>query len=163
MGKREKKIELIGKYIHNVSSYPTYAYGSIPGSVASNARISYGGSISNSDILGLVDTSITGSGKTGLMFTEYRVYYNNGMFGSRGYISYRDIMNTGKISGDIFSNAYNRQALIELLSLLADVEGKSFGETLEDANKTIDNINKTIDDVGELMNKGLDLLERFLK
>lgn len=163
MGKREKKIELIRKYIHNVSSSSTYAYGSIPSSVASNARISYGGSISNSDILGLVDTSITGSGKTGLIFTEHRVYYNNGMFGSRGYISYRDIMNTGKISGDIFSNDYNRQALIELLSRLAEIEGKDLGGTLEDVNKAIDGISKTMDDVEVLVNKGLDLLGRFLK
>ena len=72
-------------------------------------------------------------------------------------------MNTGKISGDIFSNDYNRQALIELLSRLADIEGKDLGGTLEDVNKAIDDINKTIDDVGALVDKGLDLLGRFLK
>lgn len=163
MGKKERKIEAIKKSIRNISTYSWYTYGSIPNRIASNACSSYGGNLSASNILGIVDTSITGNGKTGLIFAEYGVYFNNGMFGSTGYIAYREIAKTGKISGEIFSSNYNRQALIELLSVLSDIEGKDLEGTLGDINKGIDDINKAIDDVGEIVEKGLDLLSRFLK
>ena len=163
MDKTGRKIEVIKKYIHNVSKYSTYAYGSIPRDIAQNACNSYGGAISLGNIIGLVDTTITGNGKNGLIFTLSNVYFNNGMFGEKGVISYREIAKTRKIPGGIFCSDYNQQALIDLLSLLANIEGKDLAGTIDDFN---DRANTAIDKANDILNtvsKGLGVLQSFLE
>ncbi len=144
MGKRERKISVIKQYINNVSSWPTYAYGSIPSSIASNASRSYGGAVTPNNILGLVDITVTGNGQKGLIFAEHHVYFNNGFLGSSGSISYREIAKTGKIPSDIFDAAYNKQALIGVLSKLADIEGKDLEGTMSDIDKGLEEVENIV-------------------
>ena len=112
--------------------------------MATNASKSYGGAITTNNILGLVDTTVLGNGQKGLIFAEHCVYFNNGLLGSKGSISYREIAKTNKIPGDIFDPAYNRQALIDLLSLLADIEGKDLDGTITDLGKGLDEIENIV-------------------
>ena len=159
MGKREKKINIIKQYIHNVSNYTTYEYGKIPRNIAVNAIRSYGGAISPENILGLVDTTITGNGKTGLMLTEYNIYYYYGMLTERGKYSYRDIAKNGTIPGAIFGSECNKQVLLELLSALADIEGKDLTGTLNDINQSMDNTINTINEITDMVQKGFNFLD----
>ena len=158
MGKREKKIEVIRKYINQVggTSWPGYAYEKIPKSLASNARYAYAGAIQTQDILGLVDITITGNGKKGIVFTEYKAYYDNGFLENRGSVSYQEIYESGKIPGGILGTSYNKQALIELLSKLADIEGANLGgtvnETLDSLTQGVQTVTDTIGKVARLFN-----------
>ena len=143
MSKKSRMIEVMNKYLKNVpsSSYETYTYGKIPKSLVNNACNSYAGAIQYDDVIGLVDTSIFGNGKIGLLFTEYRVYYNHGLLGSQGAISYQSIYDSGKISSGVFdSPCINKQALIEVLSILAGIRG----ETVQEINKGIDGLTNTV-------------------
>lgn len=160
MGKRENKINAIREHIDNVSNFTTYAYGSVPRSVAVNAIRSYGGAISPEDILGLVDTTITGNGRTGLIFTEYNIYYYNGVLTERGKYSYRDIAkNNGMIPSAIFDGTYNKQVLRELLKELAYIEGKDLTGTLDDINQSMDNAINTINEISDMVQKGFNFLD----
>ena len=151
MGKREKKIEAIKKYISNVSgTWDAYTYGAIPSDIASNACRSYAGAINRQDILGLIDITVLDNGKKGMIFTEYAVYYDNGFLADRGKVSYKQIAESGKIPGEIFDASYNNQALRELLSLLADIETSNIKDTLN-------SVNDGLNDLTEIINMGTDI------
>ena len=80
MSKRERKKELIKKYIKNAAGgWSAYSYGNIPKQLVKNACTSYAGAVQYDDVLGLIDITITGSGKKGMLFTSQRVYYDYGM------------------------------------------------------------------------------------
>lgn len=154
MGKRVRKIEAIKKYIGNVSgNWPSYSYGQIPNDKARNACNSYAGAIQVSDILGLVDISITNNGKKGLVFTEHRVYYDNGLFESRGSVTYKSVSENGSIPGALFGSAYNKQALNELVSLLSKIDAETLSGTVNDAVKTANDVLDTIESIGAFLKR----------
>ena len=127
MGKQDKKIAAIKKYIGNAAGdWPGYAYGNIPKEKARNACTSYAGTVGYGNILGLIDTTILGNGKKGILFTENKIYYDNGMLGSRGSVSYKSIYESGSIPSGLIDITYNTNALKELISMLACIEGESF-------------------------------------
>lgn len=64
MGKKNEKINAVKQYIENVAGiYTSY---------------SYGGNINKQDVLGIIDTTVFGNGKKGIIFAENRLYYNYG-------------------------------------------------------------------------------------
>ncbi len=147
MSKKSRMIEVMNNYLKNVpssSSWDTYTYGKIPRSLVSNACNSYAGAIQYDDVIGLVDTSVMSNGKKGLLFTEYKVYYNNGLLGYQGSISYQKIYDDGSMSTNIFDAAYNRQALKEVLSKLAYIRGETVQSTVQGINKDIDDLTNTV-------------------
>lgn len=156
MGKRERKIETIKNYIENVGgTWPTYSYGNIPKTLAINACNSYAGAINPEDILGLIDITILGTGKKGTVFTEYNVYYDNGLLGSKGSISYRTIYEKESIPTTLLDSTYNTNAMLELVSILADIEGESVIENI--ANGIAD-----MQDIVGVVNDGLDLIQNLI-
>lgn len=161
MKKREKKIEAIRRYIENVggTTWPGYPYGKIPSNIATNACYAYAGAVQPKDILGLVDITVMGNGKKGLLFTEYEVYYDNGMVAENGRVTYQEIYDSGKIPGSISGPAYNKQALIELLSILADIEGENIQDTI---NGTMDNLNEGLQSATQTVEKAMDLMDSIL-
>lgn len=164
MGKRERKIEYIKNRINNVcsSTYPKYVCGNIPKNLLQAACSEYAGAIQYQDALALVDTSILGNGKKGLVITEKKVYYNGGMLGKRGCITFKQITENGTIPGAIFSaGEYNQQALVELLAGLAQIESENLQTKIDGANKTMQDLNDTINAVGELVNQGKELFGAF--
>jgi len=165
MNKREKKAAVIKSYIGNISnSWPTYSYGMIPEVKAANACSTYAGAVHPKDVLGLVDTSISGNGKKGLLFTEYCIYYNNGIWGSQGKVSYKEVNEDGTIPSSLFDAAYNRQALIDLVSALAYIEGGAVQATINSLEKSIvgatdkvQSVSDTIDKAANFVNTLVDL------
>lgn len=154
MGKREKKIEAIKKYIENVAkNYPAYTYGNIPSDKARNACNSYAGTIQPNDILGLIDITISNNGKKGLVFTEHKVYYDNGLFADRGSVSYKSVSEKGTIPNSLFGSAYNKQALIELVSLLSNIDAETFWGTIEENINTANEIVDVVEKIGDFFNR----------
>lgn len=156
MGKRERKIEVIRKYIANAGgTWVGYAYGKIPEDKAINACNSYAGAVNYKDILGLIDITIFGNGKKGMIFTERRIYYNNGLMGGLGSVSYEEIYKSNKIPGDICDGTiYNQNAMVEMVSMLANIEGTSVQDTV---NSTMDNLEQGIQDIADTIEKGKEL------
>ena len=135
MGKRERKIEAVKKYIDGAAgAWSGYAYGKIPKSLATAACRSYAGAVQAEDIIGLIDITVSGNGKKGMIFTESNIYYDNGMLGDRGAVSYQKIHETGRIPGEVLSSTYNSNAMKELVSILANIEGE---DTIKEIEKTV--------------------------
>lgn len=159
MNKREKKVAVIKSYVRNISnSWPAYSYGMIPEVKAANACRTYAGAVHPNDVFGLVDTSISGNGKKGLLFTEYYVYYNNGLWGNQGKVSYKEVNESGEIPSALFDAAYNRQALIELISALAFIEGGTVQATINSLEKTIVGATDKVQSVSDAIGKAADFV-----
>lgn len=155
MGKRERKIAVIKKYIANAGgSWPGYAYGNIPKEKARNACNSYAGTVEYGDILGLIDITVLGNGKKGMLFTENMIYYDNGMLGNRGRISYKSMYDSDRMPSGLFDSAYNTNALKEMVAMLAHIEGESFQNSI---NGTIDGITQGAQDIADTIEKGKEL------
>lgn len=163
MGKRERKIEVIKKYIKNVAgTWPAYSYGNIPRNLANNACSSYAGSIQYDDIIGLIDITVLGSGKKGMLFTLQKVYFDNGLLDKQGSISYKYIYEKGAVPPDVCGSSYNNQALVEVLSELARIEGENFESKMNNINSSIDSINHGVNTIVDTISKGADLLDSIL-
>lgn len=159
MNKREKKIAIIKNCIGNIScDWPAYSYGMIPAVKAANACSTYAGAVQPKEVFGLVDTSISGNGKKGLLFTEYSIYYNNGLWGNQGKVSYKQVNESGEISSALFDAAYNRQALIELVSALAYIEGGTVQATINSLEKSIVGATDKVQSVSDTIGKAADFV-----
>lgn len=159
MNKREKKVAIIKNYIGNISgSWPTYSYGMIPKEKVANACSTYAGAVQPKDVFGLVDTSISGNGKKGLLFTEYYIYYNNGFWGNQGKVSYKEVNESRTIPSALFDAAYNRQALIDLVSALAYIEGGTVQATINSLEKSIVGATDKVQSVSDTISKAADFV-----
>lgn len=155
MGKRERKIEVIQKYIKGVAKgWSAYTYGSIPDTLIRNACNNYAGAVQKESVLGLIDITVLGNGKKGMMFTESKIYYDNGIMESRGSVSYLQVYNEETIPGGLFSVSYNETALTELVSILADIEGETFEDKV---NGTIDGIEQGVQSIVGVIERGAEL------
>ena len=138
MGKLERKKEVIEKYISKAGgNWPAWSYGKIPSLRLKNACYEYVGAVETSSILGLIDITVSGNGKKGMVFTEHKVYFNNGFLGSKGSVSYQSIYDDGFIPSEVLDSYYNTAALKELLSDLANIEGQSMQDTLNDCGDAV--------------------------
>lgn len=76
MEQHEKKIELLRKYYNKIStSYGFYIKGDIPSKKIDNALMRFAFGMDISTIIGFYDTTITGNGKAGYIFTDTKIYY----------------------------------------------------------------------------------------
>ena len=144
MGKKEKKIALISKYIHNVSNYSSYEYGRIPSDVLRGAMLKYIGVVDKNDILGIVDVSWNNSGNKGIAFTDKKIYYNNGLglWENPKSISYMEINTHNQIPNDLLDKSrYNIEVLKELIGKLVEIHCETIYDKLEQG---IDFTNKVL-------------------
>lgn len=158
MSKRDRKIEVIKKYIGSAAkNWSAYSYGSIPRTLANNACQSYAGAISAEDILGLIDITISGNGKKGMVFTEYKIYYDNGIMGSRGAVSYKKMYENGTIPGEILDSFYNTAALKEMINKLVNIEGQTIHDDIKDAENMLDSLVQGVEEISATIEKGKEL------
>ena len=76
MDQHQQKIELIHKYVDKINANPGFhVKGDIPSKKIDNAIKKYANGLDRDTIIGLYDTSITGNGKSGYIFTDTKVYY----------------------------------------------------------------------------------------
>lgn len=155
MSKRNDMIKVLENNLSNCSStYPAYIHGRIPSKVMRGALSSYGGAINSDDVLGLIDTTILESGKTGVLFTENNVYYSGGMLGDTGYVSYTSLSNGEYIPAELLSSIYNASAMKQILGKLTGIATYS---VKEDLNNTMQSISDSLDEWGEIAEKGMKL------
>ena len=160
MGKREKKLEIIQKYIENASgSWSAYTYGKIPSDVAKGACSSYVG-VRAEEILGIIDITILGNGKKGMAFTEHKIYYDNGFLGSKGSISYEKLSECEYYPDGMLNSSYNNEALKEMLSNLMYIEKQTFTKSID---KTITDIDDGINTVADIVDKAADVIDKLSK
>jgi hypothetical protein len=164
MGKKEREIQLIKKYIKNVAKgWPAYTYGNIPKSLANNACSEYAGAAQYDDIIGLIDITIAGNAKKGMLFTTSRVYYNNGLFGSTGSVSYKQMCEDNAVPSGVLDVSYNKEALLELLAGLSEIAGDNFQSKINNINSSIDGFNQGVNSIVETLEKGADLMDSIMK
>ena len=88
---QQQKINLLCKYSDKIrDKYDFYAKDDIPVKIIENAIKKYANGLDRNTIIGLFDTSITGNGKSGYVFTDTKVYYQN-MFERPKKLWYDDI------------------------------------------------------------------------
>lgn len=77
MGKyHEEKIELIRKYLGDIATSTSYHIkGDIPSKKIDAAISKYAQGLDRATIIGLYDTTVFGSGKSGYIFTDDKIYY----------------------------------------------------------------------------------------
>ena len=164
---KQKKIEYIQENIKHcgTNACKVYSYGSIPKKLLSNAYNTYvkpvfGHSVHFDDILGLVDTSFTGNGKAGLLFTEEGIFYKEFM-NKPGFISYRTIKKTDHIPEAVYAGC-NQSGLKRLVDGLIGIDTKEDWNNLADTiNEKIDHIDDTIDNITEVGERIVDILENI--
>lgn len=72
----EEKIRIMRKYLGNIANDSTYHIkGDIPSKKIDNAIKKFASGIDRTSIIGFFDTSIMGSGKSGYIFTDDKIYY----------------------------------------------------------------------------------------
>lgn len=117
--KRERKKAIIQKYLPNcTSTWSVYTYGNLPKSKIDGACRSYAGSVDYSDVFGLIDETVFGSGKKGFLFTADGFYNDS----SSGFCRYSD-----GISYKSLPPSYNLTAMNEMLDKLYQIEAEPSG------------------------------------
>lgn len=117
--KKDRKIAIIKKYLPNcTNTWSVYTYGNIPRKCIDGALSSYSGHIEYDDVLGLIDETIFGSGKKGMIFSCDGFY----MDGGNGISRYAD-----HISFNSLPSSYNLSAVNEMLTKLYEIETEPSG------------------------------------
>lgn len=91
--KISKKRDIVRQSIESCtlsSSYQAYYYDNLPDKVFYNAKKNYAGNVCKEDVLGLIDVSVFGSGKRGLLLSVEGIYYRKSSSVAE-YIAYKDI------------------------------------------------------------------------
>lgn len=114
MGKLEKKIQVIKEYLPRCNSvYTCYTYGHIPRDKFNNACLNYAGHVNYENALGMIDETVFGSGKKGMLFTETGLYCSD----MDGILKYAE----GKCF-NYLSSSYNLTEVNEMLGKLYEIE-----------------------------------------
>lgn len=112
------------------SSARVYVPGNIPMDKCVNAISAYARSVSTSEVIGLIDTSLWGNGKKGMLFTETGYYYTTDT--SSGHFKYSDGVTWNSFSG------FNVSALNTMLKELhAADSNRGWDDTKETAGSLI--------------------------
>lgn len=147
MSKRSRKIDAIRQGVRNAAGPGNkgYSYGSIPENKLNNALRSYGGSIKNDDVIGLIDTTFTGYADKGVIFTENKVFWYAGMLSNVACKRYSEMYDEGRIPLDLLRITTNSNGMKELLENLISIEGGSFGTKVSEFVDILDAVNSLFD------------------
>lgn len=130
-----QKIQVVKDYIYNCvpsrKRYKVYVYGSIPNNIINNARNSYATSIPKDQILGIIDTSSWGNGKSGIVFGTKGYCVSNCR---SNYLEY-----PRGLDEDSFSSYYNANIVNKISSSIYQIDkrDKEDDEFAGDIAKTV--------------------------
>jgi hypothetical protein len=117
--KRERKQQVLSQYLPNCNSlYNCYSYGHIPRDKFYNACRSYAENMDYKDCIGLIDETLFGSGKKGMIFGVDGFYADS----HRGIMLYKD-----GIRYNSLPSSYNITAVNEMLNKLYEIETEPTG------------------------------------
>lgn len=164
---KAKKIDFIQMNLRRceTNACKVYMYGGIPDQLLKNACMTYadhiyGHSVRRGDVLGLIDSSVMGNGKVGVLFTEDGMFYKHRLK-KPGYISYRTIKKTEHIPDDIYANC-NQLEIKKLIDGLVKIDMKDeWNNWAGTLNEKMDNFDDVIDNMTEIGEKVADFLERI--
>ena len=138
MGKREQMISTIKKYLRNCyTSSSVYVYGNIPKDKYLNACGAYAGNVDYNNVFGLIDETLFGSAKTGMLFTD-KGYYSDTSSGGE-FNPYKDCTTFKSLP-----SGYNVVAFNELVTALYEIETDPSG--LDIAIGILDTVLDLLDD-----------------
>lgn len=90
MTQKEKIIECLEKYAWNICTVDRFYMGNgITQKALKNAIKTYAAGVVESDVIALLDVTLTGNGKEGFLFTDTMAYYKDS--GKQGEFVYKDI------------------------------------------------------------------------
>ena len=130
--KRERQISIISNGIAKcvkTNSASVYSYGNIPVKCVIGARSSYIGAVDYDDILGLIDTTVWGSGKRGMVFTDQGVYLR-AMLEDSVYCPYSNLTEFNIPDDTYFDSSGLLDMLQELFNLEQEFEEPSLGDEI---------------------------------
>ena len=115
----EEKVNVVKKYLPKCNSlYSCYTYGNIPRDKFDNACSSYAGHMEYSQCIGLIDETVFGSGKKGMIFGTTGFYSDS----HNGIMLYKDGYKWNSLG-----SSYKLNAMNEMLSQLCEIDTRPSG------------------------------------
>ncbi|MBU5478559.1 hypothetical protein KQI69_05010 [Eubacterium sp. MSJ-13] len=161
----QKKRDIVKRGIDSCARYSTdrvYFYGNLTDKAFFAAKQSYAGKVNREMVLGMIDNTITGSAKNGLLLAVDGIYYKR-MLESPGYISYADAAENEKLLKMKLGDDFMINNLNKMVKEIHAVDNLTLNEFLEKANEKVINIDKTIDSVNEVFTTAQGLFNKWFK
>lgn len=115
----EEKINVVKRYLQKCNSvYNCYTYGNIPRDKFNNACMSYAGHMEYEECIGLIDETLFGSGKRGMIFGINGFYKDS----QKGIMLYKD-----DIQWESLGDTYNLNIMNEMLEKLYEIDTRPSG------------------------------------
>ncbi len=125
MSNKDDRINILKESISKAAGGAAYTYifGGIPEIQLGNACKEYASDIDMSGVLAMIDSSFPkGDGTKGALFTEDGIWWNTGLHGENGYVSYTDLASGVKIPQSLLRISINISALKEMIEKIVSVE-----------------------------------------
>lgn len=161
--KKQEKIEIVRRKINDCSKYTTdkvYYYGNISDKVFYRAKESYAKMLTKNEVLGLIDTSITGNGKVGMILTEKGIHYKD-ILENPGYISYDDIIVNEKLLDSKLGDKYNLRSLKNMIKEITAVDCMSVDELLDSVEQGMEYIDMIYEKGKELCQMAKNMMKKL--
>lgn len=153
MGKyHEEKIEIMRKYLGKIANgFSYHIKGDIPSKKIDNALKKFASGKDRTTIIGFIDTTVTGNGKNGYIFTDDKVYYLDTLEKPKK-LWYDDIKelrlsNLHKKDSDrtLEIIQYDGEKVVISSSFLNKTPLKDFLEIMKDYDSTETNVRQTVE------------------
>ena len=180
--KISKKRDIVRQSIESCtlsSSYQAYYYDNLPDKVFYKAKKNYAGNVCKEDVLGLIDVSVFGSGKIGLLLSVEGIYYRKSLRSVAEYIAYKDIAKDKDIVArklgvvseighdldslcDVVSFGCNAKKLSEMVKKIMAVDRYTPDELIDKINDTVTQTDIVVHRVKETAETVMNVLECWM-
>lgn len=161
----QKKRDIVKREIDNCAKYTTdrtYFYGNLTDKAFFAAKQNYAGKVNREMVLGMIDNTITGNAKNGLLFAVDGIYYKR-LMESPGYISYSDAAQNNRLLSAKLGEDFNIRCISKIVNKIDAVDNLTLNEVLEKANEKVMDLDKTIDSVNEVLSTAQGLFNKWFK
>ena len=162
--KISKKRDIVRQSIESCtlsSSYQAYYYDNLPDKVFYNAKKKYAGNVCKEDVLGLIDVSVFGSGKIGLLLSVEGIYYRKSSSVAE-YIAYKDIAKDKDIVARKLGDVCNAKKLSEMVNKIMAVDRYTPDELIDKINDTVTQTDIAAHRVKETVETVMNVLEGWM-
>lgn len=162
--KISKKRDIVRQSIESCtlsSSYQAYYYDNLPDKVFYNAKKKYAGNVCKEDVLGLIDVSVFGSGKIGLLLSVEGIYYRKSSSVAE-YIAYKDIAKDKYIVARKLGDVCNAKKLSEMVKKIMAVDRYTPDELIDKINDTVTQTDIAAHRVKETVETVMNVLEGWM-
>ena len=160
-----KKRDIVRQSIESCtlsSSYQAYYYDNLPDKVFYKAKKNYAGNVCKEDVLGLIDVSVFGSGKIGLLLSVEGIYYRKSLRSVAEYIAYKDIAKDKDIVARKLGDVCNAKKLSEMVKKIMAVDRYTPDELIDKINDTVTQTDIVVHRVKETAETVMNVLECWM-